>query len=269
MATKILDKDDNSFVKLRNGAGGHVQVMMRPGKVQNSDGSTVTGYYGRVTRFTYSNQNVLDLMADELPDMTTGRIADVMTAYTKVILDILGSGNAVKFGALGTFYIAAKGISADPNFHGPLTVRFTPEPLLIDSVSKVEVSDTRLSVRTAQLSKVTDVGRAESDGTIVAGNTVLVQGSGLKTDDGEDSGIWIAQAKEDGSGYKSTDEGGSMQKITTVFRNTDKMQMFTIPKNLDSGTYCFVLRTRWNRHGAKLRENFIEGVSPAFEVLKQ
>ena len=85
---------DNSCINLRDGAAGQVLLRLHSNKL-NAGGGRGLGYYGRVARFTYSNQNVLDLMAEQLPDMKVGRITDVMTAYTKVLLGVLASGHAV------------------------------------------------------------------------------------------------------------------------------------------------------------------------------
>lgn len=69
-------------------------------------------------------------MTERLPDMKVGRITDVMTAYTKVLLGVLSPGQGVRLGSLGCFYIAPMGITANPGERLPLTVRFSPDGTL-------------------------------------------------------------------------------------------------------------------------------------------
>ena len=97
---------DNSFVKLREEKAGQVSLKLQRNVFKGPDAEE---YYGKVERILHSNENVLDKMAERLPDMSIGKITDVMTVYTKVLLEILKAGGAVRFGSLGTFYIASKG----------------------------------------------------------------------------------------------------------------------------------------------------------------
>lgn len=45
-----------------------------------------------IGRVTYSNQNILDIVAEELPDMSIGKITDVMTYYIAVLRRTLAKG---------------------------------------------------------------------------------------------------------------------------------------------------------------------------------
>ncbi len=251
---------DNSFINLRDGAAGQVLLRLHANKL-GSEGQG-TGYYGRVARFTYSNQNVLDLMAEQLPDMKVGRITDVMTAYTKVLLDVLSSGHAVRLGSLGCFYIAPMGIAENPGERLPLTVRFSPDGTLLNAVSKVEISDSMVAAPRVEFGTVTDVGRVSADGTLTAGGTVLIAGSGLRIG-GEDGGLWLAPATEDG---RPAGTEAEWKKISIFLYNFPKKLMFTLPADVASGKYVFVLRTRCIGSSKYARKEILEGVSEAFNI---
>ncbi|MBQ9539195.1 MAG: DUF4469 domain-containing protein [Treponema sp.] len=258
--SKLLG-EDNSFINLRDGASGHVILKLHENSLSAS-GQRENCYYGRVPRFTFSNQNVLDRMAQELPDMKTGRITDVMTAYTKVLLDVLASGYAVRFGALGTFYIAPVGFANNPGDKLPLTVRFSPDVSLLSAVSKVEIADTSLAQPVVEFGQITDASRAACDGAITAGASVLVEGDGLRIG-GEESGLWLAPVMEDGS--YSQDEI-RWKKISVFLYNHPKKLMFTLPSDIGEGRYVFVLRTKCSGGTKRLRKKMLEGVSESFIV---
>lgn len=252
---------DNSFINLRDDASGHVILRLHENRL-SSGGLHDGSYYGRVPRFTFSNQNVLDRMAGELPDMKAGRITDVMTAYTKVLLDVLSSGYAVRFGALGTFYIAPVGLASNPGDKLPLTVRFSPDAALLSAVSKVEIADSSLAQPSIEFGLVTDVTRAVSDGTLTAGCPVLVEGDRLRIG-GEGSGLWIAPAQDDGS--FSQDESG-WKNVSVFLYNLPRKLMFTLPDDLAEGKYVFVLRTKCSGGTKRCRKEMLQGVSQVFSV---
>ena len=251
---------DNSFINLRDGAAGQVLLRLHANKL-GGDGQG-TGYYGRVARFTYSNQNVLDLMAEQLPDMKVGRITDVMTSYTKVLLNVLASGHAVRLGSLGCFYIAPMGIAATPGERLPLTVRFSPDEPLLNAVSKVEISDSAVAAASVEFGTITDVGRVSADGTLTAGGTVLIEGSGLRIG-GEDGGLWLAPATEDG---RPAGTEAEWKKVTTFLYNFPRKLMFTLPADVAAGKYVFVLRTRCIGSSKYARKEILEGVSEVFDI---
>ena len=251
---------DNSFINLRDGAAGQVLLRLHANKL-NAEGQGI-GYYGKVARFTYSNQNVLDLMAEQLPDMKVGRITDVMTAYTKVLLGVLASGHAVRLGSLGCFYIAPVGIAANPGERLPLTVRFSPDGTLLDAVSKVEVSASTVAAPGVDFGTITDVSRVAADGTLIAGGSVLIEGSGLCIG-GKESGLWLAPATDDG---RPSGTEAEWQKVSSFLYNFPRKLVFTLPADLAAGKYVFVLRTRFGGSSKYERKEMLEGVSGAFTV---
>lgn len=251
---------DNSFVKLREEKAGQVSLKLQRNVFKGSDAEE---YYGKVERILHSNENVLDKMAERLPDITIGKITDVMTVYTKVLLEILKSGGAVRFGSLGTFYIASKGTTESQTGKTGLTVKFSCDNTLCNAVDAVEIANSQFVEPKGLIDLITDLSRNESDGTLKAGASVIIEGSGLRIA-GEDSGVWFApienaKPKNDESTWTKTDG--------KFFYNTPKKLLFTMPENVSPGKYCFILRTRCSGYSKHERKDLIETVSAAFELI--
>lgn len=253
---------DNSFINLRESAQGHVSVKLHENTLQNDSASGQ--YYGKVTRITYSNQNILDMVAEELPDVSVGKITDVMTAYTKAIRKILASGYAARFGNLGTFYIASKGLTDSQTGKPKLTVRFSADSLLLDSAQNVEIAESSYAEPKATIDRIADVARNACDGTLRSGFPVAIEGSGLRIS-GQDSGVWCAPADENGN--CTTDSTAWKAVPGEFFYNMPSKLLFTLPGNLEAGSrYCFVLRTRCSGYSKHERRQLIQTVTQSFTV---
>ncbi len=253
---------DNSFISLRESAQGHVSVKLHVNNLNNDSESGQ--YYGKVTRLTYSNQNILDMVAEELPDVTVGKIMDVMTAYTKAVQKILSTGHAARFGSLGTFYIASKGLTDSQTGKPALTVRFSPDALLLGSAKNVEIAESSYSEPKATIDRIADVARNACDGTLTGGFPVAIEGSSLRIF-GQDSGVWCAPADEDGN---CTADSALWKAVPgSFFCNTPSKLIFTLPKDLeDGGRYCFVLRTRCSGYSKHERKTLIQTVTQSFKA---
>ena len=251
---------DNSFLKLREQKAGQVSVKLQRNKLKNAEADK---YYGKVNRVLHSNQNVLDRMAKKLSDITIGKITDVMTAYMQVLLEILKAGGAVRFGSLGTFYIASKGTTESQTGKTDLTVKFSCDDSLCKAVDGVEIADSQFVEPKGLIDAITDLSRNESDGTLTVGASVIIEGSGLRIS-GEDSGVWCvpmdgAKPKNDESTWTKTDG--------KFFYNTPKKLLFTMPEGIPPGKYCFILRTRCSGYSKHERKDLIETVSSSFELV--
>lgn len=257
-------KFDNSFVNLREEANGRVSVRLQPNVLNKSDSEQ---YYGRVTRVTYSNQNLLDMVAEELPDMSIGRITDVMTAYTAVLQRALANGCACKFGTLGTFYIASRGTTESTSGKTGLKIKFSPEKALHDVVQKIEIAESKYAAPQIMVDSMTDITRNVSDGVLKSGTSVSIRGNNLRIG-GTESGVWCAPVDEeenitgDASGWKKVAED--------FFLNTSKNLIFALPEGLEADTkYRFVLRTRRIGYSKHERKDILQAVTPTFTVLEE
>lgn len=249
------DGANNAFIKLQEQANGRVAVKLQKNQFAKDGAET---FYGKVERRTHSAQNILDAMARSLPFVDLGTAASVLNAYANIVLESLAAGNAVKFGELGTFYIAGKGTVADAGGKPALTVKFTPSQLLKDAVQNVEIASSEYVEPSGAISGITDVATGRTDGSLTLGGSVLVEGTNLKVG-GTDSGIWLAPLGE--NGRLSDDEGGWVKVETALVYNLPSKLLFTLPASATAGKYRIVVRTRYAGKSSYERKELVEAVS--------
>lgn len=259
MATQSTSAN-NAFIKLQEQANGRVSVKLQKNQFAKEGEQN---FYGRVERVTYSTQNVLDEMVAELPLVDAGTIASVMNAYTKVMLKILANGNAVKFGELGTFYIAGKGTVSSESGKPDLTVKFSASQVLKDAGQNIEIASSEYITPSGVISSVTDVSTGKSAGKLTTGGSVLVEGASLKVG-GENSGIWFAPVA-DGTDSLSVESSWTKVESALVFNRPSKL-LFALLQSLASGKYKIVVRTRFAGKTGYERKYLVEAVSETVEV---
>jgi nucleoid DNA-binding protein len=255
MVAKNNSSTNNAFIRLQESASGRVSVRLQKNHFAK-DGSE--NFWGKVDRYTYSTQNILDAMAESVPLVDLGTVTSVLNAYANTVLKILASGNAVKFGELGTFYIAGKGTVDGTTGKPALTVKFSATPVLKDAVQKVEIASSEYVEPSGTISGITDITTGKSDGTLISGSSVLMEGSNLKIG-GKDSGIWFAPAAE--SGNPVEDESQWVKVESALIYNLPSKLLFALPKNLESGRYRIVVRTRYAGKKEYERKYFVEALS--------
>lgn len=260
MATNKKSDVNNAFIRLQESANGRVTVKLQKNQF-SKDGAE--NFYGKVERYTYSTQNILAVMAESVPLVDTGTIASVLNAYANTLLKILRSGNAVKFGELGTFYIAGKGTVDSESGKPALTVKFSASSALKVAVQDIEISSSEYIAPSGVITSVTDVPTGNMDGTITKGGSVLVEGSSLKIG-GEGSGIWFAPITE--NGQLSADESIWVKSESLLVYNMPSKLLFALPPNLASGKYKIVVRTRYAGRSSYERKYLVEAVSESIEV---
>lgn len=251
---------NNAFIRLQESANGRVSVKLQKNNFA-TDGSE--NFWGKVERYTYSTQNILDAMADSLPLVDLGTVTSVLNAYANTVLKVLASGNAVKFGELGTFYIAGKGSVDSATDKPTLTVKFSATSVLKDAVQNVEIASSEYVEPSGTISSITDVATGNTDGTLTAGGSVLVEGSNLKIG-GEDSGICFAPLTE--SGNLSDDESLWVKVESALIYNLPSKLLFSIPQSLECGRYKIVHRSRCTTRNGYERKNLVSTVSETVEI---
>lgn len=261
MGKSQIPNTNNAFIKLQESANGRVSVKLQ----KNNFAKTGTeNYFGKVERFTYSTKNILDAMAEAVPLVDVGTITSVMNAYANTVLKVLASGNAVKFGELGTFYIAGKGTVDNVTGKPSLTVKFSAAPALKEIVHNIEIASSEYVEPSGVITGVTDVTTGKTDGTISSGSSVLIEGSGIKVG-GEGSGIWFVPVKEDNEleGDKSL-----WIKIESVLvYNLPSKLLFSLPENVTNGKYKILVSTRYAGKGGYKRKYLMETISETVEVV--
>ncbi len=247
--------ENNAFIKLQESANGRVSVKLQKNQFAK-DGTE--SYYGKVERYTYSTQNILDAMADAVPLVDLGTVTSVLNAYANTVLKVLAAGNAVKFGELGTFYIAGKGTVESGNGKPKLTVKFSATQTLRDAVQNVEIASSEYVAPSGMITNVTDVATGKADGSLTSGGSVLVEGSSLKVG-GENSGIWFAPVTE--SGEINSDESLWIKVESALIYNQPSKLLFALPQSLSDSKYKIVVRTRYAGKSGYERKYLVEAVS--------
>lgn len=252
--------ENNAFIKLQESANGRVSVKLQKNQFAK-DGTE--SFYGRVERYTYSTQNILNAMSEAVPLVDLGTVASVLNAYANTVLKVLSAGNAVRFGELGTFYIAGKG-SVDSETGKPaLTVKFTATKTLKDAVQNIEIASSEYIAPSGVISSVTDVSSGKSDGKLTASGSVLFEGASLKVG-GENSGIWFAPILE-GTDSLTVESDWKKVESALVFNLPSKL-LFVLPQSLASGKYKIVVRTRYAGKSGYERKYLVETISETVEV---
>ncbi|MCH5289792.1 MAG: DUF4469 domain-containing protein [Treponema sp.] len=246
---------NNTFITIQESVNGRVAVRLQKNQFAR-DGQE--SFYGKVERHTYTAQNIIDLMMQKLPLMDAGTVASVLNAYTSTVVDALAAGNAAKFGELGTFYIAGKGVVDSESGKPTLTVKFTPSQKLKDAVQNVEVASSGYVEPCGAISGITDVTTGKTDGSLTMGGSVLANGTNLKVG-GADSGIWLAPVGE--NGRLSDDEGDWVKVETALVYNLPSKLLFALPASAAAGRYRIVVRTRYTGKSSRERKELLEAVS--------
>ena len=252
--------ENNAFIKLQESANGRVSVRLQKNHFAKKG---TENFYGKVERYTYSTQNILDAMAAAVPLVDLGTVASVLNAYANTVLKVLAAGNAVKFGELGTFYIAGKGTVENGNEKPKLTVKFSATQVLKDAVQNVEIASSEYIAPSGVITSVTDISTGKTDGMLTANGSVLLEGSSLKVG-GENSGIWFAPTDE--SGTVVSDETSWIKVESALIYNLPSKLLFAIPQSLTSGKYKIVVRTRYVGKSGYERKYLVEAISETVEI---
>ena len=221
-------------------------------------------YVGRAVRNTHTVGNVLQLVANKVPQLDIGTVYSVCDALEKVITESLGGGNSVNCLNLGLFYIACKGSTDGKSSTPDITVKFIPSDLTKSAISKVSVEQETYSEPVASIAKITDIDTGNSDSNLTLNGSVQITGKKLLIG-GEASGIWFAPASGGGS---VIDESGSdwVQVTAKLSVNKPGTLLFPLPKNLTAGTYRIVLKTRCPSNLKYERKELITTVSDTVTV---
>ncbi|MCR4627361.1 MAG: DUF4469 domain-containing protein [Treponema sp.] len=237
---------------------GRVAVKLQPNTFSKDSSDK---YVGRAVRNTHTVGNVIQLVANKVPQLDIGTVYSVCDALEKVISESLARGNSVKCLNLGMFYIACKGVSDGKNTVPGLTVKFIPSEMAKAAIEKIAVDQDSYAEPEATISSITDVDTGTSDGSLSLKGSVQISGKKLLIG-GEESGIWFAPAKGEN---ESIDESGAdwtkVEAKLTV--NKPGTLLFPLPKSLEGGKYKIVLKTRSPSHPSQIRKNLITTYSDA------
>lgn len=221
-------------------------------------------YVGRAVRNTHTVGNVLQLVANKVPQLDIGTVYSVCDALEKAITESLGGGNSVNCLNLGVFYLACKGSTDGKSASPGITVKFIPSEVTKSAISKLTVEQEAYSEPFATISQIVDVDTGLADGVLSLNGSVQITGKKLLVG-GEDSGIWLAPAAENSG---AIDESGEdWTKVTAKLSvNKPGTQLFPLPKSLAAGNYRIVLKTRCPSSRKYARKELVTTISDTLEI---
>lgn len=106
-----------------------------------------------------------------------------------------------------------------------------------------------------QIESTLDVTTSDTNGNLTIGGAVIVYGKRLKVA-GDGSGVWFSKAADDGS----YDTSAATTEITLLAINMPSKLMFTLPDDLEAGTYYIVVKTA-STHSNVVLKNLRTAVS--------
>jgi hypothetical protein len=239
---------------------GNVSVKLQ---VNNFSKDSSDRYVGRTVRKTHSVGNVLQLVANKVPQLDIGTVYSVCDALEKVISESLGNGNSVNCLNLGVFYIACRGVTDGQTSSPEITVKFTPSELTKTAVANVNVEQQGYSEPSAEISKIMDVETGLCNGILSLNGSVQITGKKLLIG-GDGSGILFAPVNDKGI----IDENGGdwIPMSSNLSVNKPGTLLFSLPKTLTAGEYRIVLKTRCFRNLNSQRKTVITTFSDAVKI---
>ena len=235
-------------------------------KLQRNQFSTDSSnkYVGRAVRNTLTVGNVLQLVANKVPQLDIGTVYSVCDALEKVIKESLSNGNAVSCLNLGVFYIACKGATDGKSSSPEITVRFVPSEGTKGAVSNVTIEQSGYAEATAEIAEILDVATGSAERELTAGGAVKITGKRLLIG-GEGSGIWLAPAN---NAENSIDESGAdwVKVEAKLAENKPSSLLFPLPKTLAEGAYRIVLKTRCPTNLKRERKELLTTVSESLII---
>ena len=221
-------------------------------------------YVGRAIRNTHTVGNVLQLVANKVPQLDIGTVYSVCDALEKVVTESLGTGNSVNCLNLGVFYIACKGSTDGKSASPAITVRFIPSDLIKSAISTITITQEAYSEPVATISQIIDVDTGSAEGILTLNGSVQITGKRLLID-GEGSGIWFAPATgKDGI----IDESGTNWTQVTAKLSVNKpgTLLFPLPKTLETGKYRIILKTKCPSNLKYERKEIVTTISDVLEI---
>lgn len=240
---------------------GRVSVKLQR---NNFSKDSTDKYVGRAVRNTHTVGNVLQLVADKVPQLGMGTVYSVCDALEKVVTESLGNGNSVNCLNLGLFYIACKGSTDGKSSTPEITVKFIPSDTTKSAISNVTVEQESYTAPSGTITQIQDIDTGSTDGMLTLKGSIQITGKKLLIG-GVDSGIWFAPA----IGLDGTiDETGAdwVQVTATLSVNKPGTLLFPLPKELKAGTYRIVLKTRCTSTLHYERKELVTTISDVVEA---
>ncbi|MCR4822904.1 MAG: DUF4469 domain-containing protein [Treponema sp.] len=249
----------------------YINVVIHPNQFSDSENS----YYGRITRNTVTQSQLIKGILDDNQNTNTGLNAYIlnfaMDRMKARILTEIKAGNAVSLLDLGTMYLSIKGsftmdagntdVSA---LNGKeLAVGFTPSEDVVTAVSQLKVGSVSVGLRAPAINSIVNLATKEEGNTLTLGKSAGLKGNRLKIS-GEEGGIFFIPVDSEGS--MNSDESSWIQvREDSILQNYPKSLLFQLPDSLTEGSK-YVIAVRTNYSGSGELKNYVTGYSSPVEV---
>jgi len=246
-------------------------VVIHPNQFSDSENS----YYGRITRNTVTQSQLIKGILDDNQNTNTGLNAYIlnfaMDRMKTRILSEIKAGNAVSLLDLGTMYLSMKGsftmdagntdVSALKGKE--LAVGFTPSEDVVTVVSQLKVGSVSVSLRAPAINTIYNLATKEEGSILTLGKSAELKGNRLKIS-GDQGGIFFAPV--DSEGVMDSDESTWIQvSEDSILQNYPKSLLFQLPDSLTAGSK-YIIAVRTNYSGGNELKNYITGYSTQVEV---
>lgn len=210
---------------------------------------------GRVTRNTDTTDNIIAEIINRSGNVTEEECKNVLSYYSKELIERIRDGHAVELAGLGTLYIKAQVTQDDDMTTSAVkgfTVGFTPNAAIKEAAATLKVDKVVAGDVNPRIDTVCDLRNSGIDGNVSADTFVELWGIRLKVF-GSDSGIFFAESN---NGVMESDESlWEKVDMTTLSNNTSKLLRFALPSALTKGKdYFIVLRTRFSNTGDQTKQ---------------
>lgn len=240
---------------------GRVSVKLQ---LNNFSKDSSDKYVGRAVRNTHTVGNLLQLVANKVPQLGIGTVYSVCDALEKVITESLASGNSVNCLNLGVFYIACKGSTDGKAFAPNIAVKFSPSEIIKAAIENITVEPSDYIEPAGTISEIINVDTGVADGSLSLNGSVQITGKKLLIG-GEGSGIWFAPVTNSEDAVNES-SGDWIQVTAKLSVNKPGTLLFPLPKTLESGKYRIVLKTKCPINLKNERKGFITTISDVIVI---
>ncbi len=223
-------------------------------------------YYARVSRNKATFKNTLAEIAKANKGIDPYLLQFTAITMQQQIIQFLKEGKSVNVLDLGNLYIAmkcnAKGKSDVPQ-NGGFCVKFTPSPLVNNSVGDISVDKIVYAGEYPEITMITDIKAGVCDDTLTANEPCCIQGDNLKIG-GDEGGIWFAPVEADGS-YNEDESTWTKVEASALFRNKPKELYFFVPALTSGERYRIIVRNAYLGKG-KSRKKVLQSESDIITI---
>ena len=197
---------------------------------------------------TLHNDDIAQAIKDEGAELHYETLLDILNRGDRIRLDMIAKGYSVQSKVcrvsprvLGNWTGANATFSEDVH---KITLDITPTAEAREALSHVGIEVLGVKDSGAYIGLVTDTATGKIDGTITAGDDVIIEGEKIR----------ISPDGEDGIGVFFVSESGEETPVTHRFTQNDPKKVIARVPSLAPGSYTLEIRTRFSQSTTLLNE---------------